>query len=225
MNQTITALKAQKRNPERVNVYLDGEFAFGLARIIAAWLEVGQELTSEKILQLQAQDQVEIALQQAIKLIGYRPRSVAEVRRNLSKHAYPEDTIETVLDRLQKNGLLDDRIFARRWVENRIAFRPRGRRALSYELRKAGIDDHIIQETLDEMLNDEDQLAYAAASKYAARLKVDDRQVFNHKLSGFLARKGFSYETAAAVVARCWQEAESHAAATADNEFKNEVDE
>ena len=34
----ITALTVQKKNPNRVNVHLDGEFAFGLARIVAAWL-------------------------------------------------------------------------------------------------------------------------------------------------------------------------------------------
>ena len=49
MDQKITALKAQKRNPNRINVYLDGIFAFGLARVVAAWLQVGQTLSDEKI--------------------------------------------------------------------------------------------------------------------------------------------------------------------------------
>ena len=63
MTKKVTALKLQKRNKNRVNVYLDGEFAFGLARIVAAWLSTGQELTEEKIAELQAQDNVEVALQ------------------------------------------------------------------------------------------------------------------------------------------------------------------
>ena len=52
----ITALQVQKRNPNRVNIHLDGEFAFGVARIVAAWLRIGQELSEEKIGQLQAED-------------------------------------------------------------------------------------------------------------------------------------------------------------------------
>lgn len=224
MNHKITALRAQKRNPERVNVYLDGEFAFGLARIVAAWLQVGQELSAEKIASLQAQDQVEAGLQQAIKFLGYRPRSVEEVRRNLVKHEYPETAIEEILTRLQRNGLLDDREFARRWVENRIEFRPRGRRALRFELRKAGVADPIIQATLDEMLTNEDRLAYETASKYARRLKTDERRVFFQKLSGYLGRRGFNYETASAVTERLWQEAQSRSAAADENEFENEVD-
>lgn len=119
---------------------------------------------------------------------------------------------------------MDDRQFARRWIENRIAFRPRGRRALAYELRKAGVPDQIVQATLDEMLDDEDPLAYEAAHKYARRLPTDDRQVFYQKLAGYLARRGFSYDTAAAAVEQCWQEAQARAAAAAENEFENEVE-
>ena len=69
MNHTITALTLQKRNRERVNVYLDGEYAFGLARIVAAWLVVGQELSDEKITQLRIEDEREVAYQRALRLI------------------------------------------------------------------------------------------------------------------------------------------------------------
>ncbi|HOG79782.1 MAG TPA: hypothetical protein PK454_08510, partial [Anaerolineaceae bacterium] len=68
MDQKITALKVQKRNPNRVNVYLDGDFAFGLARVVAAWLQIGQILTPEKITSLQAQDTHEVAYQKALQL-------------------------------------------------------------------------------------------------------------------------------------------------------------
>ena len=63
MTRRITALKLQKRNHTRVNVYLDGEYAFGLARIVAAWLTVGTELSDEKIAMLQAEDQREMTYQ------------------------------------------------------------------------------------------------------------------------------------------------------------------
>ena len=56
MGRKVTALKKQKRNAQRINVYLDGEFAFGLSRYAAAWLQVGQELSPEKIQELQEVD-------------------------------------------------------------------------------------------------------------------------------------------------------------------------
>ena len=81
----ITALKVQKRNPNRVNVYLDDEFAFGLARIVAAWLHIGQELSVDKIALLQAQDAGEVAYLQALHFISFRPRSEVEVHRKLAE--------------------------------------------------------------------------------------------------------------------------------------------
>lgn len=224
MNQKITALTVQKRNPQRVNVYLDGEFAFGLSRIVAAWLEIGQELSPEKIASLKADEQRETALQQAIKFLNYRPRSSDEVRRNLQKHEYPEALIEATVARLEQNGLLDDRKFARMWVENRTEFRPRGRRALEFELRKKGIPDQIIQQTLDHELTDEEQLALEVAEKYVRKLNHLSQLEFQRKLGGHLARRGFSYETAAPVVDRLWAESQLDSADSHPNELDNEVD-
>ena len=199
---TVTALKVQKRNPQRVNVYLDGEFAFGLARITAAWLHIGQELSAEKIAQLQSEDAREVGYQQALRLLSYRPRASAEVRRNLEKHAMPAEVIEDVLARLQRAGLLDDSRFAQAWVENRSEFRPRGRRALTAEMRQRGLDDESIQQALAEV--DEEALADQAASKQSRRLTGLDETAFKHKLSGFLARRGFGYAVIRDTVDRHW---------------------
>ena len=93
----ITGLKVQKRNKDRVNVYLDGEYAFGISRIVAAWLRNGQELSEEKIAELKAQDNVEVALQRALNYLSYRPRSEQEVRQNLKKHKYHEGVILSLI--------------------------------------------------------------------------------------------------------------------------------
>src|SRR5262245_65499797 len=137
----VTAIEVQKRSPNRVNVYLDGEFAFGLARIVAAWLRVGQELDEKKIEQLQAEEARERALQQAILFLSSRARSESEIRRNLRKHEIPEPVIDQTLDRLRQDGFANDDQFAQAWVENRSAFRPRSRRLLAMELRQKGLGD------------------------------------------------------------------------------------
>ena len=148
MSGIVTAMKVQKRNPQRVNVYLDGEYAFGLARITAAWLQIGQQLSDEKIAQLKAQDSHEAAYQKALGFLDYRPRSSAEVRKNLEKHGYDPEVIEQVLERLGRSGLVNDGQFAQTWVDNRSEFRPRGRRLLSMELRQKGLDDEAIETAL-----------------------------------------------------------------------------
>jgi regulatory protein len=201
----ITAIEVQKKDPKRVNIYLDGEFAFGLARITAAWLQTGQTLDEEKIAKLQTEDSRERALQQALLFLSYRARSEAEIRQNLRKHEYPEAVIEETLERLRKDGFADDRQFARAWVENRNTFRPRGRRALAMELRQKGIDDETIQSALEEV--DEETLAYEAGLKKAGKLRALDWNDFRKKLGDFLSRRGFSYPIIAPTVSRLWEEA------------------
>ena len=200
----ITAIEAQKRNSNRVNIHLDGEFAFGLERITAAWLRVGQELDEKKIEQLQAEDARERALQQALLFLSYRVRSESEIRRNLQKHEIPEAVITETLERLRRDGLANDNQFARAWVENRSTFRPHSRRLMALELRQKGLDDEAAKSAL-ENVNDE-ALAYEAAQKRANRLKGLEWSEFRTKLSGFLARRGFSYSVIAPLVTRIWNE-------------------
>ena len=200
----ITALEPQKRDPGRVNVHLDGEYAFSLARIVAAWLQVGQDLGAEKAAALQVEDAKERAYQQAMLFLSYRTRSTAEIRQNLRKHEIAADVIEQTIQRLQGERLANDDQFAKAWVENRSTFRPRSRRALTLELRQKGVPDDAVSAALKDV--DEDALAYQAAQKRARRLASLDWNDFRTKLSEYLARRGFSYSVVAPVVSRVWTE-------------------
>lgn len=204
MGYTITALSVQKRNPQRVNVYLDGEFAFGLARIVAAWLNVGQILDDEKIARLKAEDELESAYGRALRLISYRPRTESEIRRSLSRAEIPTPVLDAVIERLKNAGLVNDAGFARSWVDNRTALRPRGRRALSYELRQRGVDADIIEGSLVQV--DDSALAYEAAGRRAARFANLDWNTFRQKMFRFLAQRGFDYEASSDAIRRVWQE-------------------
>lgn len=205
MTHTITAIETQARNTQRVNIYLDGSFAFGLAKMTAAWLKVNQEISDEKIAQLQKEDEGEAAFQKALHFIDFRPRSTDEVRRNLAKHGYQESLVDETLERLKRSGLVNDDAFARAWVENRNTFRPRGKAVLRMELRRKGLAEETIQSVLDEQ-TDEDALCLAAARKQKHRLSGLEFADFRSKLAGHLGRRGFSYEVISPVVSQIWQE-------------------
>jgi regulatory protein len=205
----VTALKVQKHHPNRVNVYLDNEFSFGLTRITAAWLQVGQELSPAKIARLRDDDAHEVAYMQALRFLDYRPRSRAEVRRNLEKHAVPPEIITDVFKRLERSGLVNDERFAKDWVENRSEFRPRSRRALEYELRRRGLHDSAIEKALQGL--NEESMAYQAARTQSRRYESLPQRDFNNKLGSFLARRGFSYDVIKQVVARVWDEIHNEA--------------
>lgn len=205
MHGKITALTLQKHNRNRVNVYLDGEFAFGLARIVAGWLQIGQELSEEKIIALQAADAEETAYQRALLLLNSRPRTRAEIARALQNQNIPENIQQAIFERLQRSGLVDDAAFARAWIANRSEFRPRGQNALRYELRQHGVEESVIQQALTENSADEYEEAVRAAEKSARKLAGSDAPTFRRKLGGFLTRRGFNYETSARVIAHYWQ--------------------
>jgi len=207
MIRKITALKSQQRNPQRINVYLNGEFAFGLSRFAGAWLDVGQELSEQKIADLQLEDQRETAYQLALKYLSYRMRSEKEVRQNLYKHNVPESIIEFVLEKLKKSDLINDDKFAHDWVENRLEFQPRSCRMLDQELRQKGISTEIINQSLIGI--DENELAYLAGLKKSQRWNYHDLSEFKRKLSSFLARRGFSYDVIIPTVKRILAEQRS----------------
>lgn len=200
----ITALKTQAKNSRRVNVYLDGVFALGLSDAVAATLRVGQQLSDEEVARLRRQDAAERAYEQALRFLSYRPRSVDEVCRYLTKKQVPADLCAEVIERLKCSGLLDDQAFAHFWVENRESFRPRGGAALRQELRRKGVADEVIRTAVDGI--DEENSAYRIALSRALRLEHADRDTFRRRLGDFLARRGYSYETVRETVDRLWRE-------------------
>jgi len=199
---TVTRLERQEKQKDRVNIYLDGEFAFGLNELDAVSLRKGQILTEEEIAQLRDQDAVVRAFDQAVGYLSYRPRSRQEIQQYLKgKKNIPPDIQERAITRLETAGYLDDRAFARYWIENRTQFQPRGPHALRYELRQKGIAPGLIEELLRDTV-DVEAAAYQAASAQGRRLRGRTRQEYRQKMGAFLQRRGFGYSTASQIIRR-----------------------
>jgi len=205
MGRIVTSLEAQKRNKNRVNVHLDGVYAFSLSRIVATWLTIGREMSDAEIGTLQKDDSFEEAAQVALRFIAYKPRTTAEVRKRLVESKFPEPAIEHTISRFTQTGLINDGQFARDWVDARQVFHPRSARQMAFELQRKGVDRDVIESTLAEV-SDDDQMAYQLASQKINRYNSLDFPEFRSKLSGILARRGFSYETVTRVVNRLWSE-------------------
>ncbi len=199
----ITRLAVQKKNPKRVNVYLDNVFAFGLNRETAAWLNIGQILNDEKIKELLAADQKAEVYLKAAEYISYKPRTVRETRRKLHEAGYDETLIADTLSRLSVNGLLNDKEYADQWVEERQRISPKSKRVLEYELRKKGIPDHLIQSAVEDV--DDYQAAYVTAQKRLYRFEGLSEFEFRNKMGSFLAGKGFSYDVISIVTRKLWK--------------------
>ena len=206
MKRTITEISAQKRNRRRVNICLNGSYAFSLDRLTAAWLQVGREMSDEEIEKLQSRDEVEVGFNQALNLLSYRNRSSVEMTRYLEGKGYAPQTLNAVLARLQEEGLLDDERFAREWIENRNIFRPRSQSQLRAELRQKGLEESVISTALGESEMDDAALAMAAARKRAHRYLSSDYETYRKKIGNALLRRGFSYSTVNETLRALWDE-------------------
>lgn len=195
---TITALQADKRKRDRVDVFLDGDRAFSLPLTLAASLGVGQPLDDRAIARLRQEDEVARAVDRAARFLAYRPRSAAEVRQYLRRKGFADEAIAAALERMTQQGWLDDLAFARFWVEDRLRFRPMGRRALTYELSQKGV----AAETIETALVDVDSLdaARRAARKSLRRWRKETPEQLRRKLWDSLQRRGFEADLCREVV-------------------------
>jgi len=200
-----------------VNIELDGEYAFGLSRMVAAWLKVGDDLSEERIQTLISSDTSEIAYQSAIRLLDYRPRTAKEINQRLIQKGFSIEEVDRVIERLKKANLVHDQEYARMWVENRNEFHPRSQRLMRYELKNKGVEENLIETALAESAED-NILAEKAAAKYARKLDLNDHLVFRKRLSGYLARRGFSYHTIVTVVDKTIRSMDMDQSTILDNE-------
>jgi regulatory protein len=204
VDRIVTGISAQKRNPERLNIYLDGEFAFGLSSIVAAWLRIGEKLNEQKIEELRQSDGFEVAYQSALKSLNYRSRTKKEISQKLSEKGYSTDQIQTVVDRLERAGLVEDARYAQMWVENRNEFHPRSQRLMRLEMKQKGINEEVIESALGGSADDS-ELAIRAAKQQLRKYGRLEWPEFRQKLSAFLTRRGFSYGTISPVVRSVWE--------------------
>ena len=166
---------------------------------------LGQSLTPEG--SPDADDSYDRALQVAYRFVGFRPRSVGEVRRRLSKD-FAANVVDRVVSIFIGYGYLDDAEFARQWRASRERRNPRGATLLRRELRDKGIADGLIDATLDDV--DDAENAYRAGRKRAERWLGSGEglayHVFRRKMWDYLQRRGFGGGVAHQTVTRLWVE-------------------
>lgn len=192
----ITAIEEQARRQGRVNVFVDGRFALGLAEEVAAalGLRVGQPITAERLGEIARAETLRRAREDAYRLLSFRARSEKEIGDRLRRKGYEEDVVAEVAAGLRTLGYLDDAAFAQSWVAARG--QTRGRRALAHELRQKGVAADVAAETLGAAKDDENEreAALAAAQKKVGARPADTSREAQARLAAFLQRRGFGWE-------------------------------
>jgi regulatory protein len=202
---TITRLAQGKKNPNRVNLYLDNQFAFALSidEVGKHGLKKSLELTGEQVEALKATDESEYVYAKILNFLSYRPRTIKEVRDRLWKYDVKDIVAQnTLIERLKSRSYLDDVAFARWFIESRNTHRPRSRRLLTQELKSKGLTDEVILSVIDEAA-DESETIRRLLSKKLGVPHVLDRDI-RQKMYAYLSRQGFAWESIKEVV-KTWE--------------------
>jgi len=192
----ITSIKPQK-NGKRVNIYLDDRFGFGidLENFVVLGLKEGNEYSQEEIESIIKKAQFQKTLDKLLRFATLRPRSQREIRYWLRRKKVHESLNEELFKRLRRLEFLDDEKFAKWWIDQRLSFKPRGKRALKYELFQKGIDKEVIEKILNESEIDEAKIAKKLLEKNTYKWKKYKGLEEKQKKSQFLARKGISWDS------------------------------
>ena len=187
----ITNLKSGVKNPERVNVYVNNEYAFSLsvAQVVDLGVKVGKIIDDSELAQLKQESEFGKIYQRALEWVLTRPRSEKETREYLkNKLRQPSSGfIDDTIEKFYSRGYLDDRKFAEWYVENRFVKKGVSAKRLRMELMKKGVAKDIIDTILEESeRSDEDEIRKMITKK---RIKYTDE-----KLIQYLCRQGFPYE-------------------------------
>ncbi len=202
----ITKLTAQ-RNPNFVNVFVDGQFktSLSLALVTRLGLKAGSDITGITLQTLKQKSQFEKLYNRALHFLSFRPRSEKELRDHFRRNSRTGQVISErnkdisrLIDKLKKKGFVNDHEFATWWVEQRQTFRNKSKLVIAYELRQKGIDVKIISEALSQI--DEAETVRHIAQKKIRSMENENRVKARWKLGEFLKRRGFSWGTIQAVV-------------------------
>ena len=201
----LSNITTQRKNPKRVNISIDDEFAFGLYRELLAdhGIYKGQILTIEQQQSLIDADNLIRAKFVILDYLSYQQRTESEVREKLRSKDFSDNVIEQVIERFKELNYINDVDYAQLFATTRLKSKGYGPRRIQNDLRKKGIDRKIISETIEELKEKEDpfEAAKLQGEKRWQRLqKEPDKRKRIKKLNDFLLRRGFDFDTINAVI-------------------------
>ncbi|MCM8711317.1 recombination regulator RecX [Clostridium sp. SYSU_GA19001] len=197
MERIITKVEIQKRNKDRVNVYIDGDFNFSCSAELAYTysLKPGKIVELEVLKRIVNEDSYLKCKNQALKIIEKNYKSEKEVFDKLKLKGYDEKTIAKVIEFLISYNFLNDECYAAMYINNKI--NSQGRNKIKQALLRKGIDEVLINEKLKKLDNNvELQSAFRLGErKYKILQKTErDKRKIAKKLWEYFTRNGYSFE-------------------------------
>ena len=202
----ITSIRQQAKAPDRVSLFIDGAFAFGIHRDILLEFDLrkGIELEVETQQAILRRDAFFKARATAFKYLSFRGRTASEVRRRLARSDYQEDVSSEVVAYLERLGLLDDEAYARRYAESRYQAGGYGPTRIRIDLHKKGIPAATARAAIEEVFSERSEVVERARElgrkRWNRLVSEPDARKRRKKVYDYLARRGFGFDIVHQVV-------------------------
>lgn len=203
----VTKLVSQKRDPDRVNMYIDEEFYCGISLdgIAKFNIYLGKELEESDLEEILFEELKNRFFQRAINYISRAIKTEVQLKRYLRELSFKkkgkwftdvskeslEEIINDTAERLKEYNYLNDEVFAEEFLQSRMKNRPRGKSVLLSELISKGVNAELAKEKVEELVEDE----YVMLKRiYEKKYGNENMSIQDSKKIDFLRRKGFSWD-------------------------------
>lgn len=204
----VTKIERQKKNKDRISIFLDDEFAFGLDE--GVFLDSGickyMELEEDYIEETLKKEDYKKAENYAIYLISQREYTEKKLSDKILSKGYNEEQSEKIIDKFKKYGYINDDSYAERFVRTKQKVSKNGKYKIKSSLYERGIDKDIIDKCMNEYDEDiELENAKTLVIKKAKLLKNKnlDKYKLGQKITTYLASKGYAYEIIRKAINSC----------------------
>lgn len=192
----ITKIESQKKNEDRVNIYLDEQFFMGIYKelVFTLGLKKGMEIEEDNLRSILRDEMFIKAKNKALSILSKAPQSEKNITNKLSPD-FEQDVIEDVLEFLRKYNFVNDEDLAQRITSTNLKLNKCGKNKIKQNLYNKGIDRETINSVVSDIDSDvEFENAMYLAKKRYDRVKNEDRNKIYQKISQHLAYKGFGYD-------------------------------
>lgn len=192
----VSGIEPQKKNKDRYNVFLDGEYAasLGAEALVTFGIREGAAVDMETLKEAVSRDNAQYAFDSAVKLLAHKMRTRAELTDRLIERGIDEAAVEVAMEKLASYGYVDDKAFTGEYVRSAMQTGRWGRKAVEYRLKEKGIEQSVINDALAEYTEeDERRIAQKQLESAAGRLKGVEARKARQKVYAALARHGFDY--------------------------------
>lgn len=202
-NGKITSIEVQKKNKDRVNVFVNYEFAFAcnMELIYKEGISKGSIIDEESLKEIVYKEEKLKAKSTALKVLERTLKTESEIREKLIAKGYDENITEETIEFLKSYNFINDESYVKLFVKEKL--KSKGKNKIKFDLQQKGIDSELISKAFLEISDDVENLKAKelCIKKYNILKKsTDDERKIKEKLFRYLVSRGYDFSLSNGII-------------------------